>query len=122
MPISYENLSHFISWITQAEELATFHGARVLSVSRFSFDLSVMDIYFTLFTGGTIVAVSYEIRDNLRDFMTSCATIRCAYGDDADAGEAAASGRKFLAGIFSGSEGILFLRRMFESVDGATIA
>ena len=32
VPISYENLSHFISWITQAEELATFHGERVLSV------------------------------------------------------------------------------------------
>lgn len=68
VPISYENLSHFIAWITQAEELAAFHGARVLSVSRFSFDLSVMDIYFTLFTGGTIVAVSYEIRDNLQRF------------------------------------------------------
>lgn len=68
VPISYENLSHFIAWITQAEELAAFHGARVLSVSRFSFDLSVMDIYFSLFTGGTIVAVSYEIRDNLQRF------------------------------------------------------
>lgn len=69
VPISYENLDHFISWITQVEALLPFHGARVLSVSRFSFDLSVMDIYFSIFTQSTIITAPYEVRENLLEFF-----------------------------------------------------
>lgn len=68
VPISYENVDHFISWITKAPALLALHGEKVLSVSRFSFDLSVMDVYFSLFTGSTIVAVPYGIRENLTRF------------------------------------------------------
>lgn len=70
VPISYENLDHFISWVTEVPTLQTLACERVLSVSQFGFDLSVMDIYFSLFTGRTIVAVPYGIRENMARFFS----------------------------------------------------
>lgn len=69
VPISYKNLSHFIEWITNQDALQAMKGCRMFSAARFSFDLSVMDLYFSIFTHSTIYAMSTEIRENLTAFF-----------------------------------------------------
>lgn len=41
-------------------------GYRFLNQAPFSFDLSVMDIYLSLYTGGTICAITKEVQKNLK--------------------------------------------------------
>ncbi|MDO4280903.1 MAG: AMP-binding protein [Peptococcaceae bacterium] len=65
VPISYDNLAHFIRWITTVPPLAGEGGHRLLSVSSFSFDLSVMDLYYAIFTQSTIVAPGYGVREEM---------------------------------------------------------
>lgn len=65
VPITYDNLNHFIEWITQVEEFADCHEAIVLSQASFSFDLSVMDLYFSIYKCLTIVGVDLETKEDL---------------------------------------------------------
>jgi D-alanine--poly(phosphoribitol) ligase subunit 1 len=61
--ITLECLEHFIGWM-----LAEHHfieGAEVfLNQAPFSFDLSVMDLYCSLATGGTLVSISRDLIAN----------------------------------------------------------
>lgn len=65
--ISTECLTNYVKW---AQNLAgggiSQHTYRFLNQAPFSFDLSVMDIYLSLCTGGTICAVTKEIQKNLK--------------------------------------------------------
>ncbi len=57
VPITYSNLNHFISWITNTKELKHCKNMNLLSQASFSFDLSVMDIYFSLYKNNSIIAL-----------------------------------------------------------------
>ena len=63
VPITYQNLSHFIEWIISVKEHKSCYNLNILSQASFSFDLSLMDIYFSIFTNSHIVAL-----DNNDDF------------------------------------------------------
>ncbi len=65
VPITYNNLNNFISWITNLEEFNKSYNMNILSVSSFSFDLSVMDIYFSIFKHNTIIAIDNNDKNNL---------------------------------------------------------
>lgn len=64
VPISYENLNNFISWIINNKELMNCKDIILLNVASFSFDLSVMDIYFSIFTHSTIVALDNNTKSS----------------------------------------------------------
>lgn len=57
VPISYSNLENFISWISNLDGLKEYKNITVLNQANFSFDLSVADIYYTLFNGHTLVGL-----------------------------------------------------------------
>lgn len=74
--ISSECLANYLKW---AQDLGKFDitgnpveggvrdcGYRFLNQAPFSFDLSVMDVYLSLYTGGTICAISKDIQRDLK--------------------------------------------------------
>lgn len=65
VPITYHNLENFIKWITSVHELEMCRDLKVLSQASFSFDLSVMDIYFSLYKGCSIIAVDRDTKEDL---------------------------------------------------------
>ena len=65
VPISYANLSNFISWITTLDEHKYCHKINVLSQASFSFDLSLMDIYFSIFMNNHIIAINNDTKKDL---------------------------------------------------------
>ena len=60
--ISYNNLVSFCEWMLSDFKLTT--GQRFLCQAPFSFDLSVMDLYPALLSGGTLVPLSKDEVDN----------------------------------------------------------
>lgn len=58
VPISYDNLENFIAWILSV--LPHENALNILNQASFSFDLSVADFYYSLFTGNTLVAMTKE--------------------------------------------------------------
>ena len=65
VPITYDNLNHFIKWIVNLNEFKNCSNLNILSQASFSFDLSVMDIYFSIYKNCTIIAVEDNTRENL---------------------------------------------------------
>lgn len=57
VPISYSNLENFIRWISALGPLREYEGVCVLNQASFSFDLSVADLYYSLFNGHTLVGL-----------------------------------------------------------------
>lgn len=65
VPITYSNLSNFISWISSKKMLGSYADAIVLNQASFSFDLSVADLFYSIFNGHTLVALSKnELNDH----------------------------------------------------------
>ena len=60
VPISVENLDNFIRWISALKPLSEYTDCNVLNQARFSFDLSVADIYYSLCNGHTLVALDLD--------------------------------------------------------------
>lgn len=56
VPISYENLNHFIDWVGTLSPMDGYEGATVLNQASLGFDLSVADLYYCLCYGHTWVA------------------------------------------------------------------
>lgn len=56
VPISRDNLSNFINWIRDIDKLRDYKNIKVLNQANFNFDLSVADIYYSLFNGHTLIA------------------------------------------------------------------
>jgi D-alanine--poly(phosphoribitol) ligase subunit 1 len=57
--ITLANLEHFVTWML-AEHQFTESGETFLNQAPYSFDLSVMDLYLSLVTGGTLVSVTKD--------------------------------------------------------------
>ncbi len=66
VPISYDNLDNFIKWISRLNPLNEYKNINVLNQASFSFDLSVADLYYSLFNGHTLYAYTDDF-DNLSD-------------------------------------------------------
>ena len=62
--ITLQNLSTFVRWM-HAEHAFTEPGETFLNQAPFSFDLSVMDLYLSLTSGGTLFSISKEEISNL---------------------------------------------------------
>jgi len=65
VPITYDNLESFIQWITTRKEFENCNSLNVLSQASFSFDLTVMDIYFSIYKNCSITAISKETKEDL---------------------------------------------------------
>jgi D-alanine--poly(phosphoribitol) ligase subunit 1 len=63
--ITLGNLEHFLSWMT-AEQHFEPQAEVFLNQAPFSFDLSVMDLYCSLATGGTLFSVTKDHVANLK--------------------------------------------------------
>ena len=63
--ITLGNLEHFLSWM-QAEQNFQLQTETFLNQAPFSFDLSVMDLYLSLVTGGTLFSVTKDHVANLK--------------------------------------------------------
>jgi D-alanine--poly(phosphoribitol) ligase subunit 1 len=60
VPISVKNLDNFVQWISCLKPLCEYTGCNVLNQARFSFDLSVADIYYSLCNGHTLIALDLD--------------------------------------------------------------
>ncbi len=63
--VTLGNLEHFLSWML-AEQHFEPQTETFLNQAPFSFDLSVMDLYLSLVTGGTLFSVTKEHVANLK--------------------------------------------------------
>lgn len=58
VPISYDNLNNFIMWISDLYPLNIYKDINVLNQASFGFDLSVADIYYSLYNNHTLITYS----------------------------------------------------------------
>lgn len=63
--ISYDNLDAFINWITRLEEFLECDHLNVLSQANFSFDLSVMDLYFSIYKNCHLFGIDNNTKSDL---------------------------------------------------------
>ena len=68
--ITHANLSHFISWMLAEQHFLT-GGETFLNQAPFSFDLSVMDLYASLATGGTLFSITKDHVANLKSLYAA---------------------------------------------------
>ena len=66
VPISRTNLNNFINWISNSE-LKKYKKITVFNQANFNFDLSIMDIYYSIFNGHTLVITSKDLFVNIND-------------------------------------------------------
>jgi D-alanine--poly(phosphoribitol) ligase subunit 1 len=66
-------LEHFITWML-AEQRFTELGEVFLNQAPFSFDLSVMDLYCSLATGGTLFSMSRDLIANPKELYRALAS------------------------------------------------
>jgi D-alanine--poly(phosphoribitol) ligase subunit 1 len=64
--ITLASLEHFVTWML-AEQRFTEFGEVFLNQAPFSFDLSVMDLYCSLATGGTLFSISRDLIANPKE-------------------------------------------------------
>ena len=63
--ITLANLEHFVAWMLTEQRFAS-PGETFLNQAPFSFDLSVMDLYASLATGGTLFSITKDHIANLK--------------------------------------------------------
>ena len=63
VPISKDNLSNFIKWISNIEPLRGYKKINVLNTASFSFDLSVASVYYSLCNGQSLILMENDISD-----------------------------------------------------------
>ncbi len=64
VPISVKNLDNFVQWISSLKPLSEYTECNVLNQARFSFDLSVADIYYSLCNGHTLIALDLDATED----------------------------------------------------------
>ncbi len=74
VPISYDNLDNFVSWINAI--IPNEEGTKwsVLNQASFSFDLSVADLYYALSNGHTLIPLQSEEMNNYSDMLSKLKT------------------------------------------------
>jgi len=72
VPIPWGALAHFAGWLL-AEQAPEPGAEVVLNQAPFSFDLSVMDLYLSLLSGGTLFSVTSEMIASPRDLFAGLA-------------------------------------------------
>ena len=65
-------LEHFISWMLAEQSFSK--GEVFLNQAPFSFDLSVMDLYCSLATGGTLFSIGRDLIENPKQLYRTLAT------------------------------------------------
>jgi D-alanine--poly(phosphoribitol) ligase subunit 1 len=60
VPITWEGLGHFVGWLL-AEQRPRWADEVVLNQAPFSFDLSVLDTYFSLLSAGTLFSITRDL-------------------------------------------------------------
>lgn len=60
IPISYSNLKNFCNWIVSLDGFKIATQEVVLNQANFNFDLSVVDIFFSLLNGHTLIGLCKE--------------------------------------------------------------
>ena len=68
--ITLANLRHFVNWMIAEQRFGDI-GEVFLNQAPFSFDLSVMDTYLSLVTGGTLFSITKDHVANLRTLFES---------------------------------------------------
>lgn len=70
--ITRDCLDHFIEWAVTLGNQAPGDSSDIyLNQAPFSFDLSVMDLYLSLYKGGTLWTLSKELQGNTRELLQS---------------------------------------------------
>lgn len=64
--ITTECLNNFLVWSTTLDGIDKKENLNFLNQAPFSFDLSVMDLYTSLATGGTLIAIDKETQSDLK--------------------------------------------------------
>lgn len=65
-------LNHFLDWSSQLGNLKNQKEETIfLNQAPFSFDLSVMDLYTSLYLGGTLWALEKQVQENMKLFLES---------------------------------------------------
>ncbi len=70
--ITHSNLTAFVQWMIGEQPLVQ-NGETFLNQAPFSFDLSVMDLYLSLYTGGTLFSVTKDDVANLKNLYAAFA-------------------------------------------------
>ena len=68
--ITHANLTAFVQWMIGEQPLVP-NGETFLNQAPFSFDLSVMDLYLSLYTGGTLFSVTKDDVANLKNLYAA---------------------------------------------------
>ncbi len=71
VPISYDNLSNFIKWITNIKEFNRCNNLNILSQASFSFDLSLMDIFFAIYKESHIIAIDSNTKEDISSTLNT---------------------------------------------------
>jgi len=71
--ITFACLEHFISWML-AEQRFSQRAEVFLNQAPFSFDLSVMDLYCSLATGGTLFSINRDLIENPKKLYRALAS------------------------------------------------
>ena len=79
VPITYHNLSHFINWITTLSEHKNCDNLNLLSQASFSFDLSLMDLYFAIFKHNHIIAIDGDTKEDINKIYDTISTNNINY-------------------------------------------
>ena len=61
VPIHNNNLINFVDWISNNKYFSNYQNINILNNASYSFDLSVMDIYYSLCNGHTINSYNFDI-------------------------------------------------------------
>lgn len=69
VPISRDNLANFINWISNLAPLSQYKHINVLNQASFSFDLSVADIYYSLYNGHTLIGLSKYSQEDYNEIF-----------------------------------------------------
>jgi len=69
VPISKDNLINFIDWISNLEPLSEYKHIKVLNQASFNFDLSVADIFYSLYNGHTLVGLDRSSQQDYKNMF-----------------------------------------------------
>lgn len=78
--VSTQNLSNFVNWSRKfVESCHSTEGRNFLNQAPFSFDLSVMDLYTSLVTGGNLCCVDKKMQMNVSELVKNIAEYKLNY-------------------------------------------